>query len=136
MQIFTAFEASPGEADGLAFDLESIGLYARRELIQARIAFTAPAEGARGGSVAFVQRTPAGLCRVSIETSEGLLPEQIAGRLYSAVMDMTYPGTRQCESRHNTYDLQLENGGIITSSALGVSIEIQDPGVGLSVSPL
>ncbi|OEU65972.1 MAG: hypothetical protein BBJ57_12665 [Desulfobacterales bacterium PC51MH44] len=136
IQIFTAFRTNPGEANELALDLESIGLSTRNELIPAKITFTTLAEGAKGGSIAFVQRTPAGICRFSLETIPGQSAEQFTGDLHSALINMPYPGTKQCESRHNTYDLQLQDNSIVTSTALGISIEIRDPGVGVSVSPL
>jgi hypothetical protein len=135
MQIFTAFKSDPGEANGLAFNLESIGLTMRNELISVKVTFTTKEKGAEGGSITFVQRTPAGLCRFKLKTIRGQLSEQIASNLYSSLMDMSYPGTRECESRHNSYDLQLQNSSVITSSAIGLSIEIEDRGVGVFVLP-
>jgi hypothetical protein len=134
-QIFTAFRAEPGEANQLAFYLESIGLLAKSELVQVKINFITGSNGAKGGSVALVQRTPAGACKVSVNTAAGQTARQIAGELYRALMDMEYPGTRDCASRQNPYDIALKHNSLITSSAIGVSVEIRDAGVGLSVSP-
>lgn len=136
MQIFTAFRADPGEANGLAFDLEAIGLYERGELLQVKATFATLPEGAKGGSISLAQRTPVGICKYTLETLPGQSPEEIANGLYSALNNLPYPGNWQCESRHNTYDLQLQGNSVITSSALGLSIEIRDPGVGISVVPV
>jgi hypothetical protein len=136
IQIFTAFRTNAGEANELAFDLESIGLATQNELLPAEITFTTLAEGARGGSIVPAQRSPAGICRLSLQTVPGQSAEQISNDLYKAFMNMPYPGTKQCESRHNTYDLHLQDGSIITYTALGITIELRDPGIGVSVSAM
>lgn len=136
MQIFTAFRTNPGEANELALDLESIGLSTRNELLPAKITFTTLPEGAKGGSIALVQRTPVGICKFSLETIPGQLADKVTENLHSAFINMPYPGSKQCESRHNTYDLRLQDNSIVTSTALGISIEIRDTGIGVSVSPL
>ncbi|MFW9941596.1 MAG: WD40/YVTN/BNR-like repeat-containing protein [Candidatus Thorarchaeota archaeon] len=135
MQIFIGFRADPGEANGLAFDLESIGLFVKGELIQVQIIFSTYFEGASGGEITLVQRTPVGICRVSIETEQGQSAEQIARNLFNAYMNLPFPENRQCESRYNSYDLKLLNNSIITSSALGISVEVKDHGIGVSVVP-
>lgn len=135
MQIFTAYKAYPGEANGFAFDIESIGLRMWNEMIPVKVTFVTTVEGAQGGSLTFAQRTPAGVCKFKLKTFRGQSSEQIATDLHNALVKMPYPGTMDCESRHNSFDLQLQKSSIITSSAIGLSIEIEDPGIGVTVSP-
>ena len=134
-KIFTAVSARAGEAKGLALDIESIGRYADSVLHRVRIDFTTGAGGARGGTVTFSQRTPTGVCRVSVETEPGQTAEAIAAGIYRAVMQMPPPGIRSCAARHNSYDLSRNANSIVTSSALGISVEIDDAGVGSAILP-
>jgi hypothetical protein len=135
-KIFTAFKVEPGQANELALDIEGIGHSSANVLAQTEIAFATQSGGAEGGVVSLVQRSPAGLCRVSLNTEPGQTAEQIARNLYRLIAEMEYPGSLECPSRHNTYDLQLQNHSIVTSSALGISVEIRDLGVGVAVSPV
>lgn len=135
MQIFTVVEADPGAATGLAFDIEGIGLFAKGEMVQMSVEFSTGGRGARGGKITLAQRTPSGVCRATLETREGETSEEITRELYDTIMDMRYPGTLDCEARCNSYDLGIEDDRLITSSARGLSIGIEDSGVGVRISP-
>jgi hypothetical protein len=135
-QIFTAVRVPVGGVEDLAFDIESIGRYAASELFQVEVAFSTETNGANGGMVTFAQRTPTGICRTSIETTPGQSGSEIAAELYLTVMSMKPPGSDDCPARRNSYDLERSDNKIITSSALGLSLEIRDSGVGVSILPV
>ena len=133
-QILTGIRLDPGEIEDLSIEIESIGLFAAGEFTPVQIMFSTLDEGAKGGELTLTFRSPSGVCTYIHETKPGDTAQSIAEATYLGLENMSYPGTSDCESRQNTYDLRLIDNSLITSSTMGLYVQIDDSGVGVVVS--
>ncbi len=131
-QIFTEVRANPGEAMGVQIGIESIGLPLKSEIAQVRIEILTSKGGAKGGSVTLVQRSPVGLSRVTVQTKKGAKASEIAERIVAKLFDPTKYGHRR---ETTTFDQRVDKNSIVTSSAIGLIIEVDDPGIGVWIRP-
>lgn len=136
LQIVTGFRADPGHATGMAFTVNSIGRMRGNQLMEMKIAFSARRIGADGGYIKISERSPMGICSVTLKTNRGQSAMQIAGAFFNALMHAESPGTLDCPTRENPLDFKLEGSSISTVFAIGLTVEIGDKGIGVSVGPM
>ena len=135
-QIMLALRAAPGQATGLCFTAGSLGIPALNQLALIQKRITTTEAGAAGGSITISQRSGQGRCTQTVATADGDSPDQIAKKISDAFMKVTEPGTYECESRQNAYDMIADGDRLVSVSTNSLSICVNDTGVGLQVGPV
>jgi hypothetical protein len=135
-QLMLALRTAPGQATGLCFTAASLGIPALNQLALLQKRITTTEAGAAGGSITVSQRSGQGRCTQTVVTTEGDSPEQIARKISDAFMKVTEPGTYECESRQNAYDMIADGDRLVSVSTNSLSICVNDAGVGLQVGPV
>lgn len=134
-QLVVSLRTAPGEATGVCFNLDSLGVLALNQLAIMRTAFDTPLGGAEGGTVTLLEQSPIGSCEITVPTTPGQSAEQIAAAVRHAFMTTGTPGLPTCEARQNPHDLMLDGPGLVSVFPTRLTVCSTDPGVGFTVGP-
>jgi hypothetical protein len=102
-----------------------------------RLKFSTASGGALGGRVRLVEHSPLGSCDLTVPTSPGDTPGAIVAAFDAMFQAPGIPGPHPaCPSRHNARDATPHGGdSLIFVLATGLTICVDDPGVGFLVAP-
>jgi hypothetical protein len=135
-QLIATVRTLPGEATGTCFDLANLGIPVINLLQVLRMRFETPAGGAAGGEVRLVERSGLGSCEVGVPTLPGATADEVAKAVHEALRLPGIPGPHPgCPSRRNPRDTMLKGDSVITIMATGLTVCVEDDGVGFAVVP-
>ena len=136
IQLIAALHVDPGDATGLFFDLDGLGVPLHNTLMPMRIDFETLATGASGGEITVVERSPLGTCAVTIQTNPGDTAADIAATVVDAFQARGIPGPHpDCPTESNPRDATLNGSAITLALAAEVVVNIEDTGVGFTIAP-
>jgi hypothetical protein len=135
-QLLATVRTLPGAATGACFDLGGLGIPVINLLQVLRLRFETAAGGASGGHVRLVERSDLGACEVIVPTSPGASAEEVAKAVHQTLMQPGVPGPHpRCPAARNPRDTMHKGDSVITVMATGLTVCVEDPGLGFAVVP-
>ena len=136
-QLVASIHADPGQANGFCFDLRSLGVPLRSQLRQMRVRFATLPAGAAGGAITLKESSSLGDCSIPLATAAGQTALDIANSYAAAFQAPDLPPvSQQCPAGHNPRDLRQDGDALVVGLASAITICLNDPGVGMSATPL
>jgi hypothetical protein len=135
-QLMLALRTAPGQATNTCFTANALGIPALNQLAMVQKRITTATGGAVGGDITISQRSGLGRCSKTVPTAAGDSAIQIAQKISDAFMNVTEPGSHQCDSRQNAYDMFADGDKLVSVSSTSLTICVNDAGVGIQVGPV
>jgi photosystem II stability/assembly factor-like uncharacterized protein len=135
-QLMPAVQSAPGQAVGLCFDVQGLGVAASNQLEITRVRFATAPGGAAGGKLRLTEVSALGTCQIDVPLSAGWSATQIASNVAAAFNTPGIPGPyRTCPSSHNPRDVVQDGDSVLTVLPYTVRICVGDPRVGITIQP-
>jgi len=135
-QLIPAIQSAPGQATGLCFDVQGLGVASSNQLEITRVRFATAPGGAAGGTLRVTEVSALGTCEIDVPLSAGWSATQIANRVAAAFNTPGIPGPyRRCQARDNPRDVVQEGDSILTVLPYTVRICVGDARVGITIQP-
>ncbi|HVR08834.1 MAG TPA: hypothetical protein VMW75_12370, partial [Thermoanaerobaculia bacterium] len=135
-QLMPAFQSDPGQAAGLCFDLQGLGVATTDQLEITRVKFATGPSGAAGGALRLSEVSGVGSCELDVPTTPGQSAGQIAAAVAAAFLTPGIPGPYpRCPSRHNPRDVVRDGDSILTVLPHALRVCVGDAGVGVAIQP-
>src|SRR3989441_2035016 len=136
-QILLGMRAGAGESVGTCFNLQGMGATALKQILISRLKFSTLSGGAAGGAIRLVEDSTLGACELTLPTAAGETAATIVNDFNAMFQAPGIPGPfPDCPSNRNPRDAIVHGGdSLIFTLATGLSLCVDDPGVGLLVVP-
>ncbi len=135
-QLMPAFQSDPGQAAGLCFDLQGLGVATSGQLEITRVRFTTAPGGAAGGALRFTEISSVGTCEIDVPTAAGQTAGQVAQAVATAFNTPGIPGPfPRCSSRENPRDVVRDGDSVLTVLPHALRLCVGDPGLGIALQP-
>jgi len=131
-QLVPAVQVVPGDAARRCFSLQDIGVPELRQTLAMAVRWTTTATGAAGGEVAVVERSPLGVCEVTVPTVAGQDAAALARAIHAAFHRPEI--AERCPASQNPKDVLVDGPRILTTLASTLEVCIDDPGVGFTLA--
>ncbi len=135
-QLMPAFQSDPGQAAGLCFDLQGLGVATSGQLEITRIRFATAPGGAAGGALRLTEISGVGTCEIDVPTTAGQTAGQVAQAVATAFNTPGIPGPfPRCSSRENPRDVVRDGDSVLTVLPNALRLCVGDPGLGIAIQP-
>jgi photosystem II stability/assembly factor-like uncharacterized protein len=135
-QLMPAFQSDPGQAAGLCFDLQGLGVATSGQLEITRVRFATAPGGAAGGALRFSEISGVGTCEIDVPTAAGQTAGQVAQAVATAFNTPGIPGPfPRCSSRENPRDVVRDGDSVLTVLPHALRLCVGDPGLGIALQP-
>jgi photosystem II stability/assembly factor-like uncharacterized protein len=133
-QLMPAVQSDPGQATGLCFDLQGLGVATSDQLEITRVRFATGPSGAAGGALRVSEASGVGTCEIDVPTTPGQSAGQVAAAVSAAFLTPGIPYPR-CPARHNPRDVARDGDSILTVLPHAVRVCVGDAGIGVAIQP-
>ena len=135
-QLMPAFQSDPGQAAGLCFDLQGLGVATSGQLEITRVRFATAPGGAAGGALRFTEISGVGTCEIDVPTAAGQTAGQVAQAVAAAFNTPGIPGPfPRCQSRENPRDVVRDGDSVLTVLPHALRLCVGDAGLGIAIQP-
>ncbi|MBZ5640981.1 MAG: hypothetical protein LAO51_19760 [Acidobacteriia bacterium] len=135
-ELVPVVSSAPGQATGVCFSLDKLGVPVHDQINAMRIRFTTSTPGPAGGSVVVTEISHLGECTITVPTTAADTPASIASALAAAFQASGDPGPNpNCPASNNPRDVKSSGDSVGMLLASQITVCTNDAGVGLTVSP-
>ena len=137
-QLVPSLHAAPGQATGICFSMNKLGIPVGNQVRIMRARFETAAGGAAGGAIELRERSGLGNCAIRVPLPPGGSANDIAQAVEAAFQAPGIPGPNpNCPADVNPRDVNRHGNGhsVVTVLPTEVEVCLEDPQVGISLAP-
>ncbi|MGB5833989.1 MAG: hypothetical protein WBG92_18660 [Thiohalocapsa sp.] len=134
-QLVLGVAAQPGDAIGLCYNMDRLGVYLANQVAITQIRFPTAPGGAAGGELLITENSPVGSCTMRVPTSLGQTGAEIAAAVVQAFATPGVPQPRTCPESNNPRDFVLDGDSVVSIMPTSLRACVFDNGVGFSFGP-